>query len=182
MDGRWAGGPDETSVTVNDVIQPWLPMSQWNQPVPPCARCGAAYAAHLEGRCPPAEYRDKPPRRDWPTRHPWYTAAILLVALLGGIGVGTVSVSHVNYNTPNAHACYAYWQFNDAFYGFQFPAAMQGLQNLQVAAPKITDPTLSTSVRAFDEEMGYADLPDAQTSSITIEAVCNALGYSDPAP
>jgi len=174
MDGRWADGPDETSVTVNDVIEPWLPMSQWGQPVPPCARCGAAYAAHLEGRCPLAEYRA--PRRDWPTRHPWYTAAILLVALLGGIGVGTVSVSHINYNTPNAHACYAYWQIADS--GYALP--LDGWQQLIVDQPNITDPTLSTAVRAYNDELIYADWPDALNTSATIEASCNAMGYTNP--
>ena len=179
MDGRWAGGRDETSATVDDIIQPWLPMSQWNQPVPPCARCGAAYAAHLEGRCPPAEY--KAPRRNWPTRHPWYTAAILLVALLGGIGVGTVSVSHhINYNTPNAHACYAYWQLKDSEYALMYPQAAEPWHQLLADAPKITDPTLSNAVQVFNEELIYADFPDAQTTSITIEASCNAMGYTNP--
>ena len=178
MDGRWADGPDETSVTVDDMIQPWLPMSQWNQPVPPCARCGAAYAAHLEGRCPPAEY--KAPRRDWPTRHPWYTAAILLVALLGGIGVGTISVSHINYNTPNAHACYAYWQIADSEYAFQYPAAADAWHQLVVDAPKITDPTLLNAVEVYNDQLFYSDMPEVLTSAIAIEASCNGLGYTNP--
>jgi len=178
MDGRWADGPDETSATVDDVIRPWLPMSQWNQPVPPCARCGAAYAAHLEGRCPPAEYRA--PRRDWPTRHPWYTAAILLVALLGGIGVGTVSVSHINYNTPNAHACYAYWEITDAAYAFNMPNVLDGWHQLVADEPYVTDSTLSNAVRAFNDELFISDLPDAQTTSATIEASCNSMGYTNP--
>jgi hypothetical protein len=175
MDDRWADGPD---VTVDEMIQPWLPMSQWNQPVPPCARCGAAYAAHLEGRCPPA--KRSAPRRDWPTRHPWYTAAILLVALLGGIGVGTISVSHINYNTPDAHACYAYWQINDNDYALQYPAADDAWHQLIADAPQISNSTLANSVRAFNWELGYSDLPDALTSAIAIEASCNAMGYTDP--
>jgi hypothetical protein len=103
--------------------------------------------------------------------------------LLGGIGVGTVSVSvsHVNYNTSNAQACYGYWQLNDARYADQEPAAARGWRSLEVAAPKITDPTLSVSVQAFDEEMESA-LPDTQTSSIALQSACNALGYSNPAP
>ena len=107
MDGRWVGEPDKTSTTWDEMTEPsWLPMSLWNQPpMPPCARCGSAFVAHLEGKCPPAESWAPPPRPHWPRRHPWLSGAILLVALLGGIGVGTVSVSHVNYNTPNAHAC-----------------------------------------------------------------------------
>jgi hypothetical protein len=178
MDGRWADGPDETSTTVNDMIQPWLPVSQWNRPVPPCARCGAAYAAHLEGRCPPAEYRA--PRRDWPTRHPWYTAAILLVALLGGIGVGTASVSHINYNTPNAHACYAYWQITDSLYAFQDQTAADGWHQLLADEPNITDPTLSNAVRDFNVELINADLPDAMNTAVAIAASCNGLGYTNP--
>jgi len=183
MDGRWAGEPYETTTATPDSLtQPsWLPASLWNQPsMPPCARCGTAFAAHLDGKCPPAT--SAPPRPHWPRRHPWLSGALLLVALLGGIGVGTASVSHINYNTPNAHACYAYWQIKDAAYAFQYQTATEGWRKLQAVAPTVTDPTLATSVRAFDEELGYADLPDAQTSSITIEAACNALGYSDPAP
>jgi len=175
MDGRWADGPD---ATVDDVSQPWLPVSQWTQPVPPCARCRAAYVAHVEGRCPPAEYLA--PRRDWPTRHPWYTAAILLVALLGGIGVGTVSVNHVNYNTPNAHACYAYWEITDAAYAFNMPNVIDGWHQLIADEPTITDPTLGNAVRAFNDELFNADLPDAQTTSVTIEGSCNSMGYTNP--
>jgi len=178
MDGRWADGPDETSVTVNEMIQPWLPVSQWNRPAPPCARCGEAYVAHVEGRCPPAEYQAR--RRDWPTRHPWYTAAILLVALLGGIGVGTVSVSHINYNTPNAHACYAYWEISDAAYAFNMPNVLDGWHQLVADEPTVTDPTLQNAVRAFNDELFNADLPDAQTTSATIEASCNSMGYTNP--
>jgi len=183
MDGRWGGEPYETTAMPDSLTQPsWLPASLWNQPsMPPCARCGTAFAAHLDGKCPPAT--SAPPRPHWPRRHPWLSGALLLVALLGGIGVGTVSVSasHPNYNTPNAHACSAYWQIKDADYAFQYQTANDGWRKLQAVAPTVTDPTLGTSVRAFDEELGYADLPDAQTSSITIEAVCNALGYTDPA-
>jgi|GEM_PF-2470766 len=179
MDGRWADEPDQTSVTVDEMIQPWLPMSQWNRPAPPCARCGGAYVAHVEGRCPPAEYQA--PRRDWPTRHPWYTAAILLVALLGGIGVGTVSVSHINYNTPNAHACYAYWEITDAAYAFNMPNVIDGWHQLVADEPNITDPTLSNAVRAFNDDLFIADLPDAQNTSATIiEASCNSMGYTNP--
>jgi hypothetical protein len=179
MDGRWAGEPDEASAVSDDVMS-WLPQS-WNQaPMPPCARCGTAFAAHVDGKCPQAT--SAPRRSHWPRRHPWLSGAILLAALLGGVGVGTVSVSHsINWNTPNAHACEAYWQFNNRFYAFQFPASTESLRHLQAVAPKITDPTLSTSVRAFDEELGYSDLPDAQTSAVTIAAVCNTLGYGDPA-
>jgi len=177
MDGRWADGPDEIATT-DDVIRPWLPVSQWTQSAPPCARCGAAYVAHAEGRCPPAEYRA--PRRDWPTRHPWYTAAILLVALLGGIGVGAASVNHVNYNTPNAHACYAYWEITDAAYAFNMPNVLDGWHQLIADQPTVTDPTLSNAVRAFNDELFNADLPDAQTTSITIEGSCNSMGYTNP--
>jgi len=182
MDAQWAGGPDQTSTASDGMIQPWQPMSPWNQAaVPPCARCGAAYATHLEGRCPTAGSWDKPPRRDWPTRHPWYTAAILLVALLGGIGVGTVSVSHINYNTGNANACYAYWQLKDTAYAFEYPAALVGWHKLQADAPKVTDPTLSGAIQIFNEELVYADFPDAMNSSVAIEAACDSLGYTDPA-
>jgi|SRR5579862_1985489 len=178
MDSRWVDGPDEIT-TVDEVIRPWLPMSQFTQPVPPCARCGEAYAAHLEGRCPPAQYY-KAPRRDWPTRHPWYTAAILLVALLGGVGVGAASVNHINYNTPNAHACYAYWEISDAAYAFNMPNVLDGWHQLVADEPTVTDPTLQNAVRAFNDELFNADLPDAQTTSATIEASCNSMGYTNP--
>jgi hypothetical protein len=173
MDGRWADGPDEIATT-DDVLRPWLPVSQWTQSAPPCARCGAAYVAHAEGRCPPAEYRA--PRRDWPTRHPWYTAAILLVALLGGIGVGAASVNHVNYNTPNAHACYAYWEIADSNYALP----LDGWRQLIVDQPNITDPTLSNAVGVYNDYLFIADWPDAQTAAATIEASCNAMGYTNP--
>jgi hypothetical protein len=185
MDAQWAGGPDQTSTASDGMIQPWQPMSPLNQAaVPPCARCGAAYAAHLEGRCPTAGSWDKPPRRDWPTRHPWYTAAILLVALLGGIGVGTVSVSHTTYtihSTGNAQACYAYWQLRDSAYSFEYPASTVEWYKLQAAAPRVTDPMLSNAIQAFNENLLSSDLADAVNFAADIEAVCNSLGYPDPA-
>jgi hypothetical protein len=175
MDGQW-GEPYETTAAEDGLS--WLPASLWNQPMPPCARCGSAFDAHTEGKCPAP--MSAPSRAHWPRRHPWLSGAILLVALLGGVGVGTVSVSHsVNWNTPNGQACEAYWQFNNRFYAFQFPTSTDSLRHLQAVAPDITDQALGISVRAFEEELGYADLPDAQNTAVTIAAVCNALGYGN---
>ena len=40
--------------------------------------------------------------------------------------------------------------------------------------------TLQNAVRAFNDELFNADLPDAQTTSATIEASCNSMGYTNP--
>ena len=48
-----AGEPDETGVGPDGMGHPWQPLWPENQqPRPPCSRCGAAFAAHLDGRCP----------------------------------------------------------------------------------------------------------------------------------
>jgi hypothetical protein len=39
------GEPGETGLRPDGTVPPW-------QPMPPCHRCGAAFAAHLDGRCP----------------------------------------------------------------------------------------------------------------------------------
>jgi hypothetical protein len=103
-----------------------------------------------------------------------------VVALLGGIGVGAVSVNHINYNTPNAHACYAYWQLKDSGYALMYPAGSEPWYELVADAPKITDPTLSNAVQVFNDELFIADWPDSQTTAVTIESSCNAMGYINP--
>jgi hypothetical protein len=45
MESHAAGGPGETGPGPDGAAPPWPPM-------PPCHRCGAAFAAHLDGRCP----------------------------------------------------------------------------------------------------------------------------------
>jgi hypothetical protein len=181
MDGQWVSKPDETGVTADDMMQPWLLPPRWDQPpMPPCVRCGAEFAAHLDSKCPPAQSWAPPPRPHWPRRHPLLAGAILLVALLGGIGVGSVSANLASRTTGNARACSAYWQINNAEYAFQLQAATEGWHKLQASVPGITDPELSASVKAFDVDLGYADLPDAQAAAISIEASCNSLGYGNP--
>ncbi len=182
MDGQWVRKPYETGFMPDPMTQPWLPLPQWNQPtMPPCVRCGASFAAHLDGACPVAEYWAPPPRPHWPRRHPWLSGAILLVALLSGIGVGTtVHLNQVNRNTPNAKACYAYWQISDNGYALQRPPAAGGWHRLRAMEPRITDQALSTSVKAFNVDLVYADLPDALSVATSIEASCNTFGYGNP--
>jgi hypothetical protein len=180
MDGRWAGEPYEASAQADDVMT-WLPQS-WNQAsMPPCARCGSAFAAHVDdSKCPPAPSLAPPPRPGWPRRHPWLSGAILLAALLGGIGVGTVSVSHVNWASGNGQACAGYWQISNGGYLMLHPPAADGWRHLQAAEGGITDPALSVEVKGYDVDLFYADLPDALTAAPAIEASCNALGYVNP--
>jgi hypothetical protein len=45
MESHEVGGPGETGLRPDGAVPPW-------QPMPPCHRCGAAFAAHLDGRCP----------------------------------------------------------------------------------------------------------------------------------
>ena len=127
-----AGEPDETGVRPDGMGHPWHPASPGNQqPMPPCSRCEAAFAAHLDGRCPqtqattdrvaaqqwaarmqgtgqpsaswalppsgpalvPQLVGPRLPRRNWPRRHPWLIGAIVLAALLMGLGIIKVVVT-----------------------------------------------------------------------------------------
>jgi hypothetical protein len=182
MDARWVGEPAETSLAPDAMAYSWLPLPQWDkQSMPPCARCGSAFAAHRDGDCPPAEYAAPTRRAHWPRRHPLLSGAILVAALLAGVGVGTASVSHVNYATGNGKACLAYWQISNSDYAMLSPPGADGWHHLKVAMPGITDPELSAAVKSYNEDLFYADLPDAQTMGITtIAGSCNALGYSNP--
>jgi hypothetical protein len=47
------GEPGETGLRPDGTVPPW-------QPMPPCNRCGAAFAAHLDGRCPQAGAATQP--------------------------------------------------------------------------------------------------------------------------
>ncbi len=53
MGGHSVGEPPETSLGPDGTVPPWPagPAGSY-QPMPPCHRCGAAFAAHLDGRCP----------------------------------------------------------------------------------------------------------------------------------
>jgi len=161
------------------MTQPWPPPPPWNQPpMPPCARCGAAFAAHTDGECPKAGAAT-PPWYYWPRRHLLLTGAILLAALLVGIGVGTINVSSVSHPSGNATACGDYWKIEDTN-PYDILAEYAGWQALQAASSGITDPTLSTAVAAFNGDLNHTDTADALYASTAIETACAALGYSDP--
>lgn len=50
------GEPDKTGVGPDGGGQPWRTVPPRNQqPMPPCTRCGAPFAAHIDDRCPQAE-------------------------------------------------------------------------------------------------------------------------------
>jgi hypothetical protein len=146
--------------------------------MPPCARCGAAFAAHADGECPRAE-AVTPPWYYWPRRHLLLTGAILLAALLVGVGVGTLNVSSVSHPNGNATACGDYWKIEDTN-PYNIWAEAAGWQDLQAASSGITDPTLSAAVAAFNADLSRADSADAESASTGIETACTALGYSDP--
>jgi hypothetical protein len=56
VERHWADGPDGTGAGPDGMARPWPPASSGNEPpMPPCTRCGAAFTAHLDGRCPPAQ-------------------------------------------------------------------------------------------------------------------------------
>lgn len=140
--------PNETTVRPDGMGQPWQPPLPGNQqPLPPCFRCGAPFAAHRDGRCPqpPAATTDraiaeqsgvimpgagqpapwtlppgapppaprtaalKPGAVDWVRRHRLLTGAIVLVALLLGIGI----INEVGKPSGNAVACSDYWSIKD---------------------------------------------------------------------
>lgn len=50
-----ANRPDETSARPDGIEQPWQPAPRNPQHMLPCNRCGAAFAAHIDGRCPQPE-------------------------------------------------------------------------------------------------------------------------------
>jgi hypothetical protein len=53
MGGHSPGEPNQTGLGPDGMVPPWQPVPPGNQqPMPPCYRCGAAFAAHLDGRCP----------------------------------------------------------------------------------------------------------------------------------
>ena len=111
------------------------------------------------------------------------TGAILLAALLVGVGVSTLnvrSVSSVSHANGNATACGDYWKLQDAIYTFDIGAEAAGWHSLQAAASGITDPALSAAVAAFNGDLSNTDTVDAETASTAIETACAALGYSDP--
>jgi hypothetical protein len=50
------GEPDKTGVRPDGAGQPWRTAPPRNQqPMPPCTRCGAPLAAHMDDKCPQAE-------------------------------------------------------------------------------------------------------------------------------
>ncbi len=53
MGGHPVGEPDQAGLRPGGMVPPWPAMPPGNQqPMPPCSRCGAAFGAHLDGRCP----------------------------------------------------------------------------------------------------------------------------------
>jgi hypothetical protein len=193
------------------------------QPMPPCHRCGAAFAAHLDGRCPqtgpttenltapqwagippyaywaappggpppaPALAAPEPPWRDWPRRHPLLAGAIMVVVLLATGGI-VLAVSQAGSQTTatqatasqatsgDATACSAYWNMTDTD-PYEVWGEVAGWQDLEAAAPGITNPALSRAVQGFDEDLNNNDLFDSGPASVEIGAVCTELGYGNP--
>jgi hypothetical protein len=64
-----AGKPDEPSVRPEATRQPWQPVSPRNQqPMPACRRCGAAFAVHVDDKCPQTEAAaDRVTAQQWGT-------------------------------------------------------------------------------------------------------------------
>jgi hypothetical protein len=205
--------PNETTVRPDGMGQLWQPPQPRNQqPPPPCFRCGAPFAAHLDGRCPqpPAATTDrtiaeqsgvimpgtgqpptpwtsppgapppaprtaalKPRAVNWVRRHRLLTGAIVLVALLLGIGV----INEVGKPSGNAVACSDYWSIKDTT---NTADQVAGLYKLQSAAAGITNSGLSVAVNAFNEDVNNNDTTDASNASIAIGTACTALGYNNP--
>ena len=210
MGGQPVGEPNETSIGPDGMVPPWQAVPPGNQqPMHPCHRCGAAFAAHLDGMCPqagpgaenvtapywagfagtapPYAYwaGPKPAWHHWPRRHPLLTGAVMLFALL--LSIGTVyEVSQASGQTTsqatngNAMACGAYWKLANSVGVYDMGDAAAGWQALEAAAPAITNPALSAAVHAFDEDLSSNDMFDAATSSTAIGTACTTLGYGNP--
>jgi hypothetical protein len=182
------GEPDETGIRPDGTVPTW-------QPMPACTSCGAAFAAHVDGRCPQTLITwAPPPRRGWLPRHWLLASAIVLLALLVGVGVGSVSLtSHTSHTSRvavsqavpadgNAIACSDFGQLN-AVNPYNIGAEAVLWQKLRTAAPQITDPALSAAVAAFNSDLSRGDTLDAGGSASTaIETACAALGYSHALP
>ena len=195
--------PNETSPGADGGVPRWAPGPAWDsQPMPPCKLCGAAFAAHVDGTCPqtwaywappqggppflPATVRPQRRWDDWLRRYPLLVPAILLIALLAGLGVRIGTVHEVSHQAAapvngNATACSYYWGITSATATTDILAQAGGWQALLDAAPGITDPALAQAVQAFDQDLYYADYADAVTGSIAIGKACTALGYGNPA-
>lgn len=170
MGDRSAGEPGETGIGSDGVVPAW-------QPVPRCSRCGAAFAAHLDGGCPRAEASRAPrPRDSWLRRHWLLTGAIVLAALLAGIGVGTLTgASPAN---GNATACSDFWKLQNAGELYATGAGAAGWQDLQAAGHRVTYFPLGSAV---DKAVGNASLPGSEPgASIMVGEVCTSLGYGNP--
>ncbi len=181
------------------------------QPMPPCGRCGAAFAAHVDGMCPqaggagqpfaswvpqlggpyaPQMARPRPAWDDWLRRYPWLTGGMLLIVLLAGVGIGVGTVHDVSHQVvaravaqPNGNstACSYYWGIANSAGTNNVEAEAAGWPALQAAAGGVTNPALAIAVQAYDQDLYYADFADAQTQASAIGAACTALGYGNPA-
>jgi hypothetical protein len=157
----------------------------YQQPMPPCHRCGAAFAAHLDGRCPQAGPVTE--WRHWPRRYPLLTGAVMLLVLLASAGI-VLKFSQTSSPTTasqvtngNATACSDYWNMTDTDpYDAWGQAA--GWRDLEDAAPGITDPALWRAVQGLDEDLTNDDVFDAGPASIQVGTACMALGYGNPGP
>jgi hypothetical protein len=201
MGGHSIGEPNETGLGPDGTVP-----TAWNQQaMPPCHLCGAAFAAHPGGMCPqigtgqPYAYWAAPvggpamvpqtsrprPWNDWLRRYPVLTGALMLLALLAGIGISAGVVHETSHQAPslnngNATACAYYWGITNATATDDIGAEAAGWPALQAAWAGITDPKLSAAVQAFDQQLYYADFSDAQTTATAIGSACAALGYGNP--
>ena len=209
MGGHSFGEPNETGLGPDGMVASWQPAPSWNpQPMPPCSLCGAAFDAHPGGLCPrtgpstesitaqqwatgwapppggsafvPQLAGQRPMRDNWLRRHPWVTGVFSLLLVL--VSVGTFrEVSHVvAQNSGNGRACSAYWNMTQAYNAYDMGAEAAGWQALEAAAPRISDPTLSAAVQAFNVDLFYSDWGDAGTSADDIGTACTALGFGFP--
>ena len=175
FDAHLGGVCPQTSPTTESATAPqwgagFQDTGQYASWAPPVG--GSPFVPQAAGPRPAWDY--------WPRRHPWLTGAIMLLVVLLSVGTAR-EVSHVvAQNSGNGRACSVYWNTTAAANAFNIEAELAGWQTLQADAPRITDPTLSAAVQAFDTDLFYSDLFDAETASNAIGVACTALGFGNP--